>query len=156
MITEKSTSKGNKVTLKYQFDEQTRLQLKSLLEEIDRNQQSSESKPKHIKFSYDKERKILSFTGKVEKKEVQTEFEDTRGKYVTRYLFECYDITNTSSSEVTNDMLAIWDCGSRDARTVLYLISKNITELDVVCDVQPDSKVTTYQIYARPDEDIHT
>ena len=156
METEKGTSTGNKVTLKYQFDEQTRLQLKSLLEEIDRNQQSSESKPKHIKFSYDKEYKILSFTGKVVKKKVQTELKDTSNEHITRYLFECYDITNISSSEVTNDMLAIWDCGSRDARTVLYLLSKNITELDIVCDVQPDSKITTYQIYARPDEDIHT
>lgn len=67
METEKGTSTGNKVTLKYQFDEQTRRQLKSLLEEIDRNQQPSDDKPKYIKFS-DKEYKILSFTGKVVKK----------------------------------------------------------------------------------------
>jgi hypothetical protein len=153
--TEKSTSIGNKVTLKYQFDKQTLLQLKSLLEEIDRNQQSLEVKPKYIKFSYDKEYKILSFTGKVVKKKVQTELEyTTPDEHITRYLFECYDITITSRSEVTNDMLAIWDCGSRDARTILYLLSKNFTELDVVCDMQPDSKITTYQIYARLDSTL--
>ena len=147
-------SKDNKVTLKYVFDEQTLLQLKSLFKEIDGNQQSyrsyqnmaSECKLRQIKFSHDKESKILSFTGKVEKKKVQT---DIPGKYNTHYLFECYDITPpTLRSEVTNDMLAIWECGRRDERTVLNLLSRNITELDIVCDVQPNSKTTTYQIYA--------
>jgi hypothetical protein len=132
------------------------LQLKLLFKEIDGNQQSyrssyqnmaSECKLRHIKFSHDKESKILSFTGKVEKKKVQT---DTPGKYDTHYLFECYDITPpTPRSEVTNDMLAIWECGRRDERTVLNLLSRIITELDIVCDVQPNSKTTTYQIYAR-------
>ena len=145
METGKSTSTGNKVTLKYEFDEQTILQLKSLLEEIDGNQQSSyqnmasECKLRQIKFSHDKEYKILSFTGKVEKKKVQTELEGTPVKYITHYLFECYDITPTPSSEVTNDMLAIWECGRRDARTILNLLSKNFTELDI-------EKITTYQI----------
>jgi hypothetical protein len=41
METGKSTSTGNKVKLKYVFDEQTLLQLKSLFKEIDGNQQSS-------------------------------------------------------------------------------------------------------------------
>ncbi|HEY7572270.1 MAG TPA: hypothetical protein VH796_12965, partial [Nitrososphaeraceae archaeon] len=96
MKTGESNSTGNKVTLKDVFDKQTKLQLKSLFNEIDGNQQSSyqnmasECKLRQIKFSHDKESKILSFTGKVEKKEVQT---DTPGKYITRYLFECYDIT---------------------------------------------------------------
>ena len=102
---------------------------------------ASECKLRQIKFSHDKECKILSFTGKVEKKKVQT---DTPGKYVTRYLFECYDITITPRSEVTNDMLAIWECGRRDARMVLNLLSKNITELEI-------EKITTYQIYAADD-----
>ena len=147
METEKSTSTGNKVTLKYAFDEQTLLQLKSLLEEIDGNQQSSyqnmasECKLGQIKFSHDKEYKILSFTGKVEKKLKQT---NTPGKYDTLYLFECYDITPTPDSEVTNDMLEIWECGRRDARRILYLPSKNITELDI-------EKITTYRIYPRDD-----
>ena len=141
METEKSTSTGNKVTLKYEFDEQTLLQLKSLFKEIDGNQQSSyqnvasECKLRQINFSHDKESKILSFTGKV----------DTPGKYITHYLFECYDITPpTPRSEVTDDMLAIWECGRRDARAVLNLISRNITELAI-------EKITTYQIYAADD-----
>jgi hypothetical protein len=78
----------------------------------------------------------------VEKKKVQT---DTPGKYITHYLFECYDITPpTPRSEVTNDMLAIWECERRDARMVLNLISRNITELEI-------EKITTYQIYAADD-----
>ena len=147
----------NKVTLKYEFDEQTKLQLKSLLKEIDRNQQSSyqnmtsEGKQKYIKFESDKEEKTLSFTGKVEKKEVQTELKDSPGKYVTRYLFECYDITTTPRSEVTDEMSAIWERDRRDARKILNLLSKNFTELDIVCDGQPNSKTSTYLIYARFD-----
>jgi hypothetical protein len=139
METEKSTSTGNKVTLKYQFDEQTKRQVKL----------------RHFEFSHDKKYKILSFTGKVEKKKVQTELEGTPGKYITHYLFECYDITPTPSSEVTNDMLAIWECGRRDARTTLNLLSKNFTELDIVCDGQHNSETATYLIYPRV-EDIHT
>lgn len=74
METGNSTSTGYKVTLKDEFDEQTKLQLKSLLEEIDRNQQpsyqnmASEGNQKYIKFESDGEKKILSFTGKVERK----------------------------------------------------------------------------------------
>ena len=112
---------------------------------------ASECKLRQIKFSHDKESKILSFTGKVEKK-MQT---DTPGKYITHYLFECYDITPVPSSEVTNDMPAIWECGRRDERTVLNLLSRNITELDIVCDGQPNSETATYLIYPRV-EDIHT
>ena len=141
-------SKDNKVTLKYVFDEQTLLQLKSLFKEIDGNQQSScqnmasECKLRQITFSHDKESRILSFTGKVEKKKVQT---DIPGKYNTHYLFECYDITPPiSRSEVTDDMLAIWECERRDARAVLNYLSRNITDLEI-------SKITTYQIYAADD-----
>ena len=79
---------------------------------------------KYIKFTSDKERKILLFTGKVEKKEVQADFEDTPGKYMTRYLLESFDIT-TANSEDTNGMPAIWERGTRDARTILNLLSKN-------------------------------
>ncbi len=52
-------NRGNKVVLKDEFDEQTKLQLKSLLEDIDRNQQSSyqnmtsEGKQKYIIFESD-------------------------------------------------------------------------------------------------------
>jgi hypothetical protein len=153
METGKSTSKDNKskdnkVTLKCVFDEQTLLQLKTLFRGLDGDQQSSyqnmasECKLRQINFSHDKESKILSFTGKVEKKKVQA---DTPGKYDTHYLFECYDITPpTSRSEVTNDMLAIWECGRRDARMVLNYLSRNITDLEI-------EKITTYRIYAADD-----
>jgi hypothetical protein len=142
-------SKDNKVTLKYVFDEQTLLQLKTLFREIDGDQQSSsyqnmasECKLRQINFSHDKESKILSFTGKVEKKKVQT---DTPGKNDTRYLFECYDITPPiSRSEVTDDMLAIWECGRSNARAVLNYLSTDITELEI-------EKITTYEIYAADD-----
>jgi hypothetical protein len=152
METDESICTGNKATLKYVFDEQTKLRLKSLFNEIDGNQQSSyqssyqnmtsECKLRQINFSHDKESKILSFTGKVEKKKVQT---NVPGKYITHYLFECYDITPpTLRSEVTNDMLAIWECGRRDARAALNYLWRNITELAI-------EKITTYQIYAADD-----
>src|SRR6185312_9428069 len=152
METEKSTSTDNKVTLKYVFDEQTLLQLELLYKKTGGNQQSSyqsscqnmasECKLRQITFSHDKESRILSFTGKVEKKKVQT---GIPGKYNTHYLFECYDITPPiSRSEVTDDMLAIWECERRDARAVLNLISRNITELEI-------EKITTYRIYAADD-----
>ena len=52
---------------------------------------------KYIKFTSDKERKIFSFTGKVDKIEIPAKDFDTGrdipDRYVTRYLFECYDIT---------------------------------------------------------------
>ena len=103
---------------------------------------ASECKLRQINFLHDKESKILSFTGKVEKKKVQT---DTPGKKDTRYLFECYDITPPiSRSEVTDDMLAVWECGRSDARMVLNFLSTDITELEI-------EKITTYEIYAADD-----
>jgi hypothetical protein len=103
---------------------------------------ASECKLRQINFLHDKESKILSFTGKVEKKKVQT---DIPGKYNTHYLFECYDITPpTPSSEITNDMLAVWECGRSDARMVLNFLSTDITELEI-------EKITTYEIYAADD-----
>jgi len=103
---------------------------------------ASECKLRQINFLHDKESKILSFTGKVEKKKVQT---DIPGKYNTHYLFECYDITPPiSRSEVTDDMLAIWECERRDARAVLNYLSRNSTDLEI-------EKITTYEIYAADD-----
>jgi len=103
---------------------------------------ASECKLRQITFSHDKESRILSFTGKVEKKKVQT---GIPGKYNTHYLFECYDITPPiSRSEVTDDMLAIWECGRSNARAVLNYLSTDITELEI-------EKITTYEIYAADD-----
>lgn len=104
--------KGKETQQKKEFDEQTKLQLNSLLEEIDRKQQSSyqktetEDKIKYIKFGSDKEHKVLLFTGKVDKKDtLAKDYEtglDIPGRYTTRFLFECYDITTTPNSQETN------------------------------------------------------
>jgi hypothetical protein len=51
------------------------------------------------------------------------------------------------NKEIAGDMVT----DPSDARTILNLFSKNFTELDIVCDVQPNSKITAYQIYARLD-----
>jgi hypothetical protein len=138
------------------FDEQTKLQLKSLLEEIDRKQQSSyrntetEDKPRYIKFGSDKERKILLFTGNVDKKDILAkDYEtglDIPGKYVTRFLFECYDITTTRNPEDVSGSPAIWERGTKDARTILHFLSKGVSILEVVRNGQPGSMTTTYLI----------
>lgn len=149
---------SNKVIQKEGFDEQTKLHFQSLLEEIDRKQQSSyqsiasDGKTKYIKFASDKERKILSFTGKVSKLELPAkEFETGReipDRYVTRYLFECYDIT-TEENQATNVAPAIWERGTKDARTILYYFSKDIRVLEIVRNGMPGSKSTTYLINPR-------
>lgn len=137
------------------FDEQTKLKLKSLLEEIDRKQQSSyqntasEGKTRYIKFASDKERKILSFAGNIDKIEIPArDYEtglDIPDKYTTRYLFKCYDITSPNPED-TNDVPAIWERGTRDARIILHYLSKGIKTLEIVRNGQPGSKTTTYLI----------
>jgi hypothetical protein len=56
------------------FDEETKLKIQACLDEIDRKQQQQQkipyNKTKYIKFVSDRERKILYFTGKFDKKEV--------------------------------------------------------------------------------------
>jgi hypothetical protein len=114
----------------------------------------------NITFVSDKERKLLSFTGKFDTQDVPAKDFDTGevipGKYVTRYLFECYDIT-TSTTEVGGQEKnhpnshhqsepSIWERGTKDARTILYYLSKNKKVLEVIRNGQPRSKTTTYQI----------
>ena len=72
---------------------------------------ASECKLRQIKFLHDKESKILSFTGKGIKKEVQT---DTPGKYITHYLFECYDITPT---QALKSLMTCWRYGNAEEGT---------------------------------------
>ena len=101
--------------------------MESLLEEIDRKWQSSNQSTasdvriKYIKFTSDKERKILSFTGKVDKVEISAkDFEtgrDIPDKYVTRYVFECYDMTGPNPRD-NNGIPSIWECGTKDARII--------------------------------------
>ena len=139
------------------FDEKTKLQLSSLLEEIDRKQQpsyqstASEGRTKYIKFTSDKECKTLSFTGKVDTLEIPAkDFEtglDIPDRYVTRYLFECYDITTkVNSQDNDNGSPAIWERGPKDARIILHYLSKDISVLEIVRNGQPGSKTTTYLI----------
>jgi hypothetical protein len=138
------------------FDEQTKLQAKSLLDEIDRKQQSmyqntgTNGKPEYIKFGSDKERKILFFTGVPDKKEEPAKDYETRleipVKYVTRYYFDCYDITATRNPDNISGSPAIWERGTKDARTILHFLSKGVNVLEVIRHGTPGSMSTTYQI----------
>ena len=113
------------------FDEETKQKIQAYLKEIDAKHQQQQSSQKttgyrsYISFSSDKERKLLSFTGKFDKKEDQAKDFETgqviSDKYVTRYSFECYDITDPDHPSE----LSIWQRGTREARTVLYYLSKN-------------------------------
>src|SRR6188472_937192 len=136
------------------FDEETKLKIQACLDEIDRKQQQQKIpyKTKYIRFVFDRERKLLFFTGKFDKKEVpETDFqtgEVVPGKYKTRYSFECYDITTTSKEELQTNQPepSIWERGIADARTILYYLSKDKKILEVTRNGQPGSTSTTYQI----------
>jgi len=72
----------------------------------------------YVRFLSDRERKLLLFTGKFDKKEVpETDFqtgEVVPGKYKTRYSFECYDITTTTKEEFQTSQPpqpSIWERG---------------------------------------------
>jgi hypothetical protein len=134
------------------FDEETKHKLQAFLEEIDakrlQQQQSLSSlqQTKYIKFVQDKESKLLSFTGKCDKVEVPAkDFETGQtipDKYVERYSFECYDISDPDHPSE----LSVWQRGIREARTLLYFLSKSKTILEVTRNGPPGSKTTTYQI----------
>jgi hypothetical protein len=139
------------------FDEETKVKIQACLEEIDRKQQQQKpyNKTKYIKFVFDRERKLLYFTGKFDKKEVpETDFqtgEVVPGKYKTRYSFECYDITTSTtileeSQTSQPPQPSIWERGIADARTILYYLSKDKNILEVIRNGQPGSTSTTYQI----------
>jgi len=147
--------KSKEIQQKYGFDEQTKLQAKSLLDEIYRKQQSmyqnteSKGNTEYIKFGSDKDRKVLSFTGIPDKEEVPAKDYETRleipGKYVTRYYFPCYDITATRNPDNSGSP-AIWERGTKDARTILHFLSKGVNVLEVIRHGSPGSVNTTYQI----------
>jgi hypothetical protein len=148
--------KSKEIQQKEGFDDQTKLQIQSLLEEIDKKQQSSyqktetEGKIKYLKFGSDKERKVLLFTGKIDKKDtLAKDYEtglDIPGKYVTRFLFDCYDITTTRNPQEVRGSPAIWERGAKDARTILHFLSKGVSVLEIVRNGPPGSMSTTYQI----------
>jgi hypothetical protein len=132
------------------FDEETKQKIQAFLEEIDakrlQQQSSSLQQTRYIKFVHDKESKLLSFTGKCDKVEVPAKDFDTgqtiSDKYVERYSFECYDISDPDHPSE----LSVWQRGIREARTLLYFLSKNKTILEVTRNGPPGSKTTTYQI----------
>jgi hypothetical protein len=138
------------------FDEETKLKIQAYLNEINQKQQQQKipyNKTKYIKFAFDRDRKLLLFTGKFDKKEVpETDFqtgEVVPGKYKIRYSFECYDITTTSTIEEAQACQpepSIWERGIADARTILYYLSKDKNILEVIRNGQPGSTSTTYQI----------
>lgn len=150
------SDKSKVIQQKNGFDEQTKLQAKSLLDEIDRKQlsmyQNTETKRKteYIKFGSDKERKILFFTGIPDKEEVPAKDYETKleipGKYVTRYYFDCYDITASRNPDNISGSPAIWERGTKDARTILHFLSKGVNVLEVIRHGPPGSMATTYQI----------
>ena len=140
----------NKEKQQQGFDEETKQKIQAYLDEIDakhqQQQSSSLQQTKYIKFVHDKERKLLSFTGKIDKVEVSAKDFETGliipDKYVEKYSLKCYDISDPDHPSE----LSIWQRGIREARTVLYFLSKNKTILEVTRNGPPGSKTTTYQI----------
>jgi hypothetical protein len=147
---------SNYVGRQYDLDEETRQKILTQLEEIDTRQQKREEQQKreielsslvapakYIKFIHDKERKLLSFTGKFDKVGVKALDLQTYEviKYKYKYFFECYD---------PNDLdpygLLIWPCNTTEAREVLHYLSKNETVLEITRNGRSRSKTTTYQI----------
>ena len=138
------------------FDEKTKLKIQAYLDEINQKQQQQKipyNKTKYIKFPSDRERKLLYFTGKFDKKEVpETDFqtgEAVPGKYKIRYTFECYDITTSTieKAQTRQPEPSIWERGIADARTILYYLSIDKKVLEVIRNGQPGSTSTTYQIH---------
>ena len=128
------------------FDKETKLKIQAYLNEINQKQQQKVpyNKTKYIKFTSDKERKLLYFIGKFEKKEIpETDFQTGEvipGRYKIRYSFECYNITTTSTieeSQANQSGSSIWERGIADARTILCYLSKDKNILEVIRNGQP-------------------
>ena len=105
-----------------------------------------------IKFMSDKERKISSFSGKVDKMEIPAkDFEtghDIPDRYVTWYVYPCYNITIPNPQDI-NGPPSLRERGTKDARIILHYLSKGITVLQVVGNEQSGSKTTPYLISPR-------
>jgi hypothetical protein len=62
------------INKKQGFDEETKKKIQAYLDEINQKQQQQKipySKTKYIRFAFDRERKLLLFTGKFDKKVLQ-------------------------------------------------------------------------------------
>lgn len=101
------------------------------------------AKIRYIKFIHDKERKLLSFTGKSDRVEVKARDFETGQVFIDKYKysFYCYD---TNDPDFTN--LLIWQCDMTEAYKVLNYLSKNEIILEVTRNGRPRSKLITYQI----------
>jgi hypothetical protein len=158
---ESITQEVNKEQNQQVFDEETRRKIQASLQKLDNKQQQQQQQnsssslaggKRFVKFAYDGEHKRLSFTGQhseetIPYKDFKTK-EIVEGKFSERYYFECHDITdpNHPPSE-----LSVWERGSREARTILFWLSKNKNVLDVTRRGQPGSMTTTYDIYPAMD-----
>jgi hypothetical protein len=139
-----------------QFDLETRNKILAELQALhnqhqqQQQQQPSNSKSKFIKFE-DGERKRLSFID-FEKKPVQNKDfitgELIPDSYSTRYFFSVYDVTNPDHPSE----LSIFERGPREAKTILFWLSKNYKVLDVERHGKAGDKLTSYNIYPAMDQ----
>jgi hypothetical protein len=136
------------------FDLETKGKIQESLQEIYNKQQQQATnsnndsrKGKFIKFVYDLEQKRLSFTGRFNKEQVPYKDFITNqvieGRFSERYSFECYDITDPNHPSETST----WERGPKDAKTILYWLSKDKNVLDIIRHGPPGSKTTTYDIH---------
>ena len=127
------------------FDKGTKQKIQRSTENNNKGRQERQS----ISHLYLRERKLLYFIGKFDKKEVPvTEFQTGEvipGKYKNRYSFECYDITTTPTAEefpINQPEPSTWERGAVDARTILQYLSKDKNILEVIRNGQPRSTST--------------
>jgi hypothetical protein len=134
------------------FDLQTKQNIRTTLEDIRKKEQEQSSSSStnignFVKFTNDKERKRLSFTGKFTKQTEPAKDFTTKaelpGKFVDKFYFECYDITDPNHPS----QISIWQRGAREAKTILYWLSVDKNVLDIVRHGAPGNKATTYEIY---------
>jgi hypothetical protein len=133
------------------FDLDTKQNIRTTLEDIRKKEQEQGSANNaggnFVKFTNDKERKRLSFNGKfIKKTEPAIDFTtkaELPGRFVDKFYFECYDITDPNHPT----QLSIWQRGARDAKTLLYWLSVDKNVLDIVRHGAPGNKATTYEIY---------
>jgi hypothetical protein len=133
------------------FDSDIKDRIQAELQEIHHNQQQNATSrtaaggSKFLKF-VDGQKRRLSFTGHFEKKQVQdkdfTTGELIPNKFSTRYLFSVYDITDPN-----HPIEQSWERGIKEAKTVLFWLSKNQQVLDVERHGKAGDKNTTYDIY---------
>jgi predicted GNAT family acetyltransferase len=106
-------------------------------------------KGNYISFKDDKETKALLFTGKYQKLNVPAKdfatSEIIPNKFVTKWRFEVYDVTNPNNpSDVS-----VWERGWNQAKVVMHFLEQKKAELVVVRNGAKGSNTTTYLIYPK-------